>query len=122
MRDKIEALSLWDTPLVVATADTVLGLMANARRSLYAFPAIAISALVFDEIHAFDDRLFGHLLAFLRFFPKQPVLLMTASLPQRRLAALKKVRPDLQIVAGPPAYEQLPRYELRRLGNPEEVW
>ncbi len=122
MRDKIEALSLWDTPLVVATADTVLGLMANARRSLYAFPAIAISALVFDEIHAFDDRLFGHLLAFLRFFPKHPVLLMTASLPQHRLAALKKVRPDLQIVAGPPEYEQLPRYELRRPGNPEEVW
>ncbi|WP_058866203.1 CRISPR-associated helicase Cas3' [Chloracidobacterium thermophilum] len=122
LRDKIESLALWDTPLVVATADTVLGLMANARRSLYAFPAIAISALVFDEIHAFDDRLFGHLLAFLRFFPRQPVLLMTASLPQHRLAALQKVRPDLQIVAGPPEYEQLPRYELRRPGNPEEVW
>jgi len=122
MRDKIEALSLWDTPLVVTTADTVLGLMANARRPLYAFPALALSAIVFDEIHAFDDRLFGHLLAFLRFFPKQPVLLMTASLPQRRLAALHKVRPDLQVIAGPAEYEQLPRYELRRPSNPEEVW
>jgi CRISPR-associated endonuclease/helicase Cas3 len=122
LRDKIEALSLWDTPLVVTTADTVLGLMANARRSLYAFPAIALSAIVFDEIHAFDDRLFGHLLAFLRFFPRQPVLLMTASLPQHRLAALQKVRPDLQIVAGPAKYEQLPRYKLRYRSSPKKVW
>jgi hypothetical protein len=39
-RDKIESLALWSTPLVVTTADTVLGLMSNARRSIYTLPAI----------------------------------------------------------------------------------
>jgi CRISPR-associated endonuclease/helicase Cas3 len=61
-REKIESLSLWSTPLVVTTADTVLGLMSNARRSIYSLPAIISSVVVFDEIHAFDEQMFGHLL------------------------------------------------------------
>lgn len=63
-RDKIEALSLWSTPLAITTADTVLGLMANSRRGVYSLPAIMQSVIVFDEIHAFDEYLFGHLLVF----------------------------------------------------------
>ncbi len=121
-RDKIESLALWDTPLVVATADTVLGLMANARKSLYAFPAIAASAVVFDEVHAFDDRLFGHLLAFLKCFPNQPALLMTASLPAHRLEALRTVRADLQVVNGPREFEERERYELRRSTGEDDAW
>jgi CRISPR-associated endonuclease/helicase Cas3 len=97
-RDKIEALALWSTPIVVTTADTVLGLMANARRSICSFPAIINSAIVFDEIHAFDERMFGHLLVFLKNFPKLPVLLMTASLPEERLEALRSIRADLKHV------------------------
>jgi CRISPR-associated endonuclease/helicase Cas3 len=85
-RDKIESLALWSTPLVVTTADTVLGLMSNARRAIYSLPAIMCSAIVFDEIHAFDEQLFGHLLVFLKHFPRLPVLLMTASLPEERRA------------------------------------
>ena len=80
-QDKIDSLALWGTPLVVSTADTVLGLMANARKPVYSFPALMQSAIVFDEVHAYDDDLFGHLLAFLDNFPNIPVLLMTASLP-----------------------------------------
>ncbi|MFQ3591310.1 MAG: CRISPR-associated helicase Cas3' [Chloracidobacterium sp.] len=121
-RDKIESLALWDTPLVVSTADTVLGLMGNARRSLYAFPAIVSSAIVFDEIHAFDDRLFGHLLMFLKYFPRQPVLLMTASLPQHRLDALQSIRNDLHIVDGPPELERLERYQLDHGEDEQKVW
>jgi CRISPR-associated endonuclease/helicase Cas3 len=49
-------LSLWSTPLVVTTSDTILGLMSNARRAVYSLPAIVNSAIVFDEIHAFDDQ------------------------------------------------------------------
>jgi len=86
-RDKIESLALWSTPLVVSTADTVLGLMSNARRSIYSLPAIMSGAIVFDEIHAFDDQMFGHLLVFLKNFPRLPVLLMTASLPEERRRA-----------------------------------
>ncbi len=121
-RAKIEALSLWSTPLVVSTADTVLGVMSNALRAICTLPAIVQSCIVFDEIHAFDGQLFGHLLIFLKTFPNLPVLLMTASLPEERRRALAEVRPDLVIVPGPEGLEALPRYELRRAADEEEVW
>ena len=111
-RQKIDALALWGTPLAVTTADTVLGLMANARRALCALPALVQAGIVFDEIHAFDDQLFGHLLVFLKNFPGLPVLLMTASLPDERRRALLQVRPDLAIVPGPVDLERLERYRL----------
>lgn len=121
-RDKIESLALWSTPLVVSTADTVLGLMANARRALCTFPAIMCGALVFDEIHAYDEQMFGHLLAFLTNFPALPVLLMTASLPKHRLAALQRVRPKINLVPGESESEALARYVLRRASGIDEVW
>ena len=86
---RLESLDAWGTPIVSCTVDTVLGLVQNSRRGLFAWPALAQSAFVFDEIHAYDDRLFGALLRFLQAIPKVPVLLMTASLPQARLQALK---------------------------------
>lgn len=121
-RDKIQSLSLWSTPLVVTTTDTVLGLMANARRSIYNLPALMCGAFVFDEIHAFDDQLFGHLLVFLKHFPKLPVLLMTASLPKQRLEALKSVRPDVECISGPPEFEELKRYLIREPFALSEVY
>lgn len=121
-RDKIEALALWATPLVVTTADTVLGAMANARRAIYALPAILQAGIVFDEIHAFDDQLFGHLLVFLRNFPGLPVLLMTASLPEERLRAIEEVRPDLKRVAGPEDFELLERYVIALAPSDGVVW
>jgi CRISPR-associated endonuclease/helicase Cas3 len=121
-RDKIEALSLWSTPLVVTTADTVLGLMANARRAIYSIPAIMQSVIVFDEIHAFDEYLFGHLLVFLRNFPQLPVLLMTASLPEERRNAIKAVRGDLQPIPGPPDREMLPRYRIEYPMDGKSAW
>ena len=121
-RDKIESLALWSTPLVVTTADTVLGLMSNARRAIYSLPAIMCGAIVFDEIHAFDDHLFGHLLVFLKNFPRLPVLLMTASLPEDRLRAVEGVRPDLLPIPGPPDFELLERYRISDSFNQNEVW
>ena len=120
--DKIESLDLWGTPLVVGTADTVLGLMANARRSVYSFPAIMQAAIVFDEIHAYDEELFGHLLMFLETFPRIPVLLTTASLPEARRKAIEKVRCDLRIVNGPEAHEIRRRYGPPDLVNEDDVW
>jgi CRISPR-associated endonuclease/helicase Cas3 len=120
-KDKIQALALWSTPLVVTTTDTVLGLMVNARRSIYSLPALMCGAFVFDEIHAFDDQLFGHLLVFLKNFPKLPVLLMTASLPKQRLDALKRVRPDVACIPGPPEFEELKRYVIQEVSDLGEV-
>ncbi|MEP7338533.1 MAG: CRISPR-associated helicase Cas3' [Acidobacteriota bacterium] len=121
-RDKIESLALWSTPLVVTTSDTVLGLMSNARRAVYSLPAIVNSAVVFDEIHAFDDQLFGHLLIFLKNFPRLPVLLMTASLPGERKRAIELVRPDLKSIPGPPEFELLERYLIDDSKTDHEMW
>lgn len=120
--DKIESLELWSTPLVVTTSDTILGLMSNARRAVYSLPAIVNSAIVFDEIHAFDDQMFGHLLVFLKNFPRLPVLLMTASLPEERKRAIERVRPDLNPIPGPPEFELLKRYLIDNSCTDEEMW
>jgi CRISPR-associated endonuclease/helicase Cas3 len=124
-KDKAEALELWSTRIIVGTADTVLGLMANALRSICALPAIISSAIVFDEIHAYDEEMFGHLLVFLKNFPRLPVLLMTASLPDVRLRAIKLVRKDLMkkdIIKNSGNFETLPRYRINRQASDQEVW
>jgi CRISPR-associated endonuclease/helicase Cas3 len=109
-----DALEAWSTPIVACTVDTVLGLLQNHRRALFAWPALAQSAFVFDEIHAYDDKLFKVLLRFLRELPGVPVLLMTASLPQAREQALRSILKDrgleLPIIEGPPELENRPRY------------
>ncbi|HLN27216.1 MAG TPA: CRISPR-associated helicase Cas3' [Gemmataceae bacterium] len=111
---RLDALRAWKTPVVACTVDTVLGIVQNNRRGLFAWPALAQSAFVFDEIHAFDDRLFGALLRFLRDLPGLPALLMTASLPKAREQALRAVLSrlgrELNPIAGPPELEELPRY------------
>src|SRR5207244_11224181 len=88
---RIDSLDTWSTPVVSCTVDTVLGLMQNNKRGLFAWPALAQSAFVFDEIHAYDDRLFGALLRFLQAVPGAPVLPMTASLPKAREEALQQL-------------------------------
>ena len=121
--DRIDALRAWEADAVLCTVDTVLGLVQNQRKGLYAFTALVNSAVVFDEIHAYDDRLFGALLRFLTILPGIPGLLMTASLPAGRLLALQAVamhrgQPELPVVDGPSEIEQLPRYRL----SADEPW
>jgi CRISPR-associated endonuclease/helicase Cas3 len=111
---RLDALEAWATPVVACTVDTVLGLIQNNRRGLFAWPALAQSAFVFDEIHAFDDRLFGALLRFLRDLSALPVLLMTASLPTAREDALRAAVDSqgmkLNPIPGPPELENRKRY------------
>lgn len=119
---RADALAAWSTPVAACTVDTVLGLVQNNRRGLFAWPALAQSAFVFDEIHAYDDRLFGALLRFLRDLPGLPVLLMTASLPAPREEALREVLRrfrgiDLRPVGGPEHLETMPRYHKRAVPN-----
>lgn len=57
-RERIyEALERLHHPLTVCTADAVLGVMQNFRTSLLLLPVLVKSALVFDEIHSYDDML-----------------------------------------------------------------
>ncbi len=119
---RIESLDAWATPIVACTVDTVLGLVQNNRRGLYSWPAFVQSAFVFDEIHAYDDRLFGALLRFLRDLPGLPVLLMTASLPAPREEALRHLveqRPDTiwKPIGGPKGLEECGRYCKETVAN-----
>lgn len=111
-----KALRLWPEPIVICTADTVLGLMQNYRGGLIAFPAIAGGAFVFDEIHQYDDRMFSALHRFIAEFRGAPVLLMTASLQGHRLELLQDavhIRGGaLAVVAGPKDLEVGQRYTL----------
>jgi CRISPR-associated endonuclease/helicase Cas3 len=115
--DPLAALDAWSTLVTSCTVDTVLGITQNLRRGLYAWPALVNAALVFDEIHAYDERLFGALLRFLHSCRGLPCLLMTASLPQAQRLAIEKTLDDLGetlgIVKGPSDLEDLARY--RRL-------
>ena len=111
---RLESIESWRTPVVSCTVDTVLGLIQNQRRGLYAWPALAKAAVVFDEIHLYDQQLFGALLRFLQACPGLPCLLMTASLPRGRLAALIAClegsgRP-VRVIRGPADLEGLQRY------------
>lgn len=122
---RLDALEAWSTPIVACTVDTVLGIVQNNRRGLLGWPALAQAAFVFDEIHAYDDRLFGALLRFLRDVPGLPVLLMTASLPSAREEALKAALAKRRIawkpIPGPAELEQLPRYHKEACADNEPL-
>jgi CRISPR-associated endonuclease/helicase Cas3 len=118
---RYEALSGWDYPLVVATVDTVLGLMQDNRRGLFLFPSIGEGAFVFDEIHYYDKRLFGALLRFLNTFLGSKVLLMTASLQQDRLKDISGVLAQhgetIEVIDGPAELEEVKRYIINPITN-----
>lgn len=126
MRDaeRLRALRQWSADAITCTVDTVLGLLQNQRKGLYAWPGLCRGAVVFDEVHAFDDSMFGLLLTFIERLPGIPVLLMTASLQDSRLHALSVVVErvhgrSLAVVEGPAELEQLERY--RRLREEPKV-
>lgn len=113
---KIDSLVSWGVPITVCTSDQVLGIIQNNRKPLFTFPCIGNSAMVFDEIHQYDDTMFRSLLAFLRAFPDIHILMMTASLQKGRLEALQKTLAELgkpmDIIDGPPELESLKRYHI----------
>lgn len=117
MSEKYEAFRLLFKHTIVCTTDTVLGIMQNHKKSIYNMATICSSAIVFDEIHSYDDELFNNLLSFLECFCHIPVLLMTASLPQHRLVQLhalsQKIHSQpLTVIRGPQELEDLVRYKI----------
>lgn len=116
---KLDAFKAWGKEVNICTVDTVLGLLQCNRRPLYCFPAIASAAFVFDEVHCFDDRLFGALLRFLEVV-KAPILLMSASfLPWQRQAISAAVGEPIDVIEGPKDLEEKPRYEFRYSESPD---
>jgi len=132
IESRLEALAAWQAKLVVCTVDTVLGLMQNNRKPLFSFPAIALGAFVFDEIHSFDQALFGALLRFLKAFRGAPILLMSASLSKEQEQAICQfihdIGEEVNIIEGEQRLEIIPRYrveylsEIRDAEALDEVW
>lgn len=130
---RLEAFQTWRKKLVVCTVDSILGLIQNNRRPLFAWPALVQSAFVLDEVHAYDERLFGALLQFLKAFRGAPILLMSASFTPGQLQAIQKVMQEIgeplgDPIEGPKELEQLKRYQLQKIeteGDPiksEAIW
>lgn len=130
---RLAAFAAWQAKLIVCTVDTVLGLIQNNRKPLYSWAAIAQSAFVFDEVHAYDERLFGALLQFLKTFRGAPILLMSASFTPEQVQAIHQVITELgekinQPIEVPKELEELGRYQLQVISevsepdNLSEVW
>ncbi|MBF2001025.1 MAG: CRISPR-associated helicase Cas3' [Synechococcales cyanobacterium M58_A2018_015] len=116
---KLDSFKAWGAKVNVCTVDTVLGLLQCNRRPMYCFPAIANAAFVFDEVHCYDDALFGALLRFLNVV-KAPILLMSASfLPAQVEAIREAVGEPVEIIQGPQDIEHLPRYRFHELAQPD---
>jgi CRISPR-associated endonuclease/helicase Cas3 len=115
LETKLESFKAWSTKVSICTVDTVLGLLQCNRRPLYCFPAIAQAAFVFDEVHCYDNKLFGALLRFLEVV-KAPILLMSASfLPWQLQAIEQAVGAPLDVIHGPKDLETQPRYQGNRI-------
>lgn len=130
---RLVAFQAWRKKLIICTVDTVLGLIQNNRRPLYAWAAIANAAFVFDEVHAYDKRLFGALLKFLKTFRGAPILLMSASFTPEQLQKIQEVVTELgeeldEPIQGSKKLEQLKRYQIQWLPEvddseqAEELW
>ncbi len=121
--DRLGSMRAWGREAIACTADLVLGVVQNQRRSMFSFPALAQGAFVFDEIHSYDERLFGALLRFLEVFTGAPVLLMSASIPPDRLALLREKfgdRLNAEPIRGPVELEDIERYVLQWRAGPED--
>jgi CRISPR-associated endonuclease/helicase Cas3 len=96
---RLFALALWSRRYFSATVDQFLSFLEHRYMSLCLLPVLADAALVIDEVHSFDKRMFDSLVAFLKHFDV-PVLCMTATLPSDRREQLRecglRVFPDQQ--------------------------
>lgn len=119
---RIESLKMWSPQVVICTADAVLALVRNNRRGLYNSPAILSGAFVFDELHAYDDRMFEAVVAFIKALPGASFLLMTASLPKVRKEFLLNSVQAIKEVPSPKDFEAIRRYEFKRLTSGDEAY
>jgi CRISPR-associated endonuclease/helicase Cas3 len=123
-RLRIESLKMWFPQIVVCTADTVLSLVRNNRRGWYNSPAILSASFVFDELHAYDNRMFAAVIALIKALPNAHFLLMTASLPKSRKEFLLKHlgEKNIEQVQTPKELEELPRYQFQKLTDKRELF
>src|ERR1043165_4464478 len=120
-QERLFALGFWSRRYFSATVDQFLGFLEHSYMSLCLSPVLADSAIIIDEVHSFDQRMFKNLIAFLQTF-NAPVLCMTATLtPSRREALIKAgLKPypnvsDQTVLASLELQEKHPRYRHQPL-------
>ena len=125
--ERLFALGLWSRRYFSATVDQFLGFMEHSYTGLCLLPVLADSAVIIDEVHSFDRRMFNNLVAFLQAFD-MPVLCMTATLPPARREALVQagltVYPNLQepgVLSALEAQEKHPRYHHQALSDTNDA-
>lgn len=125
--NRLFALGLWGRRYFSATVDQFLGFIEHNYTSLCLLPLLADSALIIDEVHSFDRKMFYSLIGFLKTFDV-PVLCMTATLPSSRrddlISAGLKVYPtqeDLMSLASLEEKERHLRYRLEPVKDEGEA-
>ena len=88
IEERLFALGFWGKRYFSATVDQFLSFLEHNYSSLCLLPVLADSAVIIDEIHSFDKRMFENLICFLKNFDV-PVLCMTATLPTSRRKSLE---------------------------------
>lgn len=80
---RLFALGLWSKRYFSATVDQFLGFLEHSYTGMCLLPVLADSAIILDEIHSYDRRMFEDLKTLLSRFDVT-VLCMTATLPRQR--------------------------------------
>lgn len=88
--ERLFALGFWGKRYFSATVDQFLSFLEHSYSSLCLLPVLVDSAVIIDEVHSFDKRMFETLVSFLKQFDI-PVLCMTATLPTSRKDNLENV-------------------------------
>jgi CRISPR-associated endonuclease/helicase Cas3 len=114
---RLYSLGLWNKRFFSATVDQFLGFMEHSYGGLCLLPALADAAVVFDEVHSYDPKMWNALVTFLDRFDV-PVLCMTATLPPTRRAEIGRhlrtypTAADMADLEDLAAAEEHPRYTL----------
>lgn len=109
--DRLFALGLWGKRYLSATVDRFLAFLSFNYGATVLLPMLADAAIVLDEIHAYDPRMFKQVVAFLHAFDV-PVLCMTATLPKDRREQLEALGLELY-PSNPEELEDLAKQEVR---------
>jgi len=121
--ERLYALGLWGRRYFSATVDQFLGFLEHSYTSLCLLPMVADSALIIDEVHSFDQRMFDCLIAFLQNFDV-PVLCMTATLPPVRRRQLEEAGLKVYPASDDSELQKLeshPRYRLEPVADTNEA-
>lgn len=128
--ERMFALGHWNKRYFSATVDQFLSFVENNYGGVCLLPVLADSALILDEVHSYDNKMWDSLVTFLKWFDV-PVLCMTASLPPERKQQLEQLglsiypKPeDRSAMKDLEEQECAPRYKLTRLDmdqNPIDV-